>query len=115
MAMGVPGWPELACCTASMDRVRMVLTQSWSIGLAAAAGPRLPGVPVAGAAATALDMVSSRVGGLGQAPGVRGIMITRRPAGGPTKNPFRHDPNEVVEIEPTTCGKIGSTRGARPG
>src|SRR5437588_7474906 len=25
MAMGVPGCPELACCTASMDKVRMVL------------------------------------------------------------------------------------------
>src|SRR5580693_7894750 len=24
-AMGVPGWPELAACTASMDNVRMVL------------------------------------------------------------------------------------------
>src|SRR5664279_4994684 len=28
--MGVPGWPELACCTASIDRVRMVLMQVWS-------------------------------------------------------------------------------------
>src|SRR5580704_19022059 len=26
IAIGVPGWPELACCTASMHRVRMVLT-----------------------------------------------------------------------------------------
>jgi hypothetical protein len=31
MAMGVPGWPELACWTASMDRVRMVLTDSVSM------------------------------------------------------------------------------------
>src|ERR1041384_3926781 len=29
-AIGVPGWPELACCTASMASVRMVLMQSWS-------------------------------------------------------------------------------------
>ena len=28
--MGAPGWPEFACCTASMDNVRMVLMQSWS-------------------------------------------------------------------------------------
>src|SRR4051812_17552581 len=26
-AIGVPGWPELAACTASIDSVRMVLTQ----------------------------------------------------------------------------------------
>src|SRR3954447_13680091 len=25
MATGVPGWPELACCTASIARVRMVV------------------------------------------------------------------------------------------
>ena len=30
MAMGVPGWPELAAWTASIERVRMVLTQSRS-------------------------------------------------------------------------------------
>src|SRR5215469_7840333 len=29
-AIGVPGWPELACCTASIERVRIVLIQSWS-------------------------------------------------------------------------------------
>src|SRR5690242_12097164 len=29
--MGAPGWPELACCTASIESVRMVLMQSWSI------------------------------------------------------------------------------------
>src|SRR5215813_15426230 len=29
-AMGVPGCPDLACCTASMERVRMVLMHSWS-------------------------------------------------------------------------------------
>src|SRR6516164_10419068 len=29
-AIGVPGCPEFACCTASMERVRMVLIQSWS-------------------------------------------------------------------------------------
>src|SRR5262245_48937719 len=28
--MGVPGWPELACWTASMERVRIVLIASWS-------------------------------------------------------------------------------------
>src|SRR5262245_15250670 len=32
MAIGVPGWPELAACTASMDRVRMVLMASRSSG-----------------------------------------------------------------------------------
>lgn len=30
MAIGVPGWPELACCTASIERVRIVLIQVWS-------------------------------------------------------------------------------------
>ena len=29
-AIGVPGWPELAACTASIDSVRMVLMASWS-------------------------------------------------------------------------------------
>ena len=29
--MGVPGWPLLAACTASMDKVRMVLMASASI------------------------------------------------------------------------------------
>src|SRR5258707_8315487 len=34
MAMGVPGWPEFACCTASMESVRMVLTESvWRSGV----------------------------------------------------------------------------------
>src|SRR5262245_17909280 len=28
--MGVPGWPELAAWTASIESVRMVLTESWS-------------------------------------------------------------------------------------
>src|SRR5882762_12011983 len=28
--MGAPGWPELACCTASIESVRIVLIQSWS-------------------------------------------------------------------------------------
>jgi hypothetical protein len=27
---GVPGWPEFACCTASIANVRIVLMQSWS-------------------------------------------------------------------------------------
>src|SRR5579885_3360840 len=31
MAIGVPGWPELARWTASIASVRMVLMQSWSI------------------------------------------------------------------------------------
>ena len=26
----MPGWPELAACTASIDSVRMVLMASWS-------------------------------------------------------------------------------------
>ena len=29
-AMGVPGWPELACCTASIASVRIVLMESKS-------------------------------------------------------------------------------------
>src|SRR5210317_752477 len=29
-AIGVPGWPELAACTASIAKVRIVLMQSWS-------------------------------------------------------------------------------------
>ena len=33
--MGVPGCPELAACTASMESVRIVLMQSISIGVAA--------------------------------------------------------------------------------
>src|SRR5947209_17052448 len=33
MAMGVPGWPELAAWTASMARVRMVLMAVCSTGL----------------------------------------------------------------------------------
>src|SRR4051794_17019190 len=32
MLMGVPGWPDSACCTASMQSVRMVLMASFSIG-----------------------------------------------------------------------------------
>src|SRR5262245_27564845 len=29
-AIGVPGWPEFACCTASIDSVRMQLIDNWS-------------------------------------------------------------------------------------
>src|SRR5215469_2223519 len=29
--IGAPGWPEFACCTASIESVRMVLIQSWSM------------------------------------------------------------------------------------
>src|SRR5215467_7748574 len=29
-AMGVPGWPDFACCTASIDSVRMQLIANWS-------------------------------------------------------------------------------------
>src|SRR5467141_2985525 len=29
-AIGVPGCPDFACCTASIDRVRIVLIDSWS-------------------------------------------------------------------------------------
>src|SRR5262249_1282686 len=29
-AIGVPGWPDFACCTASIDSVRMVLIDNWS-------------------------------------------------------------------------------------
>ena len=32
-AIGVPGWPEFACCTASMDKVRMVFMQTSTIEL----------------------------------------------------------------------------------
>ena len=30
-AIGVPGWPDSACCTASIDKVRIVLMQSAAI------------------------------------------------------------------------------------
>ena len=30
-AIGVPGWPDSACCTASIDSVRIVLMQSSSM------------------------------------------------------------------------------------
>ena len=33
-AMGVPGWPELAAWTASIDSVRIVFMASWPIELA---------------------------------------------------------------------------------
>src|SRR6516164_3226841 len=33
MAIGVPGWPELACWTASIASVRMVLTESVSMSV----------------------------------------------------------------------------------
>src|SRR5574343_1124716 len=29
MPMGAPGWPELACCTASMASARMALAMVW--------------------------------------------------------------------------------------
>src|SRR5262245_30376525 len=29
-AIGVPGWPEFACCTASIESVRMQLIDNWS-------------------------------------------------------------------------------------
>jgi hypothetical protein len=31
--MGDPGWPEFAACTASMQRVRIVLIASFSVGV----------------------------------------------------------------------------------
>ena len=37
-AIGVPGWPEFACCTASMDSVRMVFTQRRSRASTSMAG-----------------------------------------------------------------------------
>src|SRR5690349_5895086 len=37
-AIGVPGWPDLACCTASMDSVRIVLMHSRSSSAAVVAG-----------------------------------------------------------------------------
>jgi hypothetical protein len=39
--MGVPGWPEFAACTASIDRVRIVFTVSWSIGWSVVGAPVL--------------------------------------------------------------------------
>src|SRR4051794_20288078 len=30
MPMGAPGWPELACCTASMDSARIALAICWA-------------------------------------------------------------------------------------
>src|SRR5262249_50411215 len=35
-AMGVPGWPDLAACTASIESVRIVLIQSRSLELSMA-------------------------------------------------------------------------------
>src|SRR5262245_6067690 len=29
-AIGVPGWPDFACCTASIESVRMQLIDNWS-------------------------------------------------------------------------------------
>src|SRR5215469_11059843 len=45
--MGVPGCPDLACCTASMERVRIVLIHSWSAV-----------APVSGSATSVLIIVS---------------------------------------------------------
>src|SRR5262245_45986958 len=38
-AIGVPGCPDFACCTASIDRVRMVLIDSWSSSSLVIASP----------------------------------------------------------------------------
>ena len=40
MAIAVPGWPEFAFCTASIAKVRMVLTQISSIDFAGCCGVR---------------------------------------------------------------------------
>src|SRR6267378_5634922 len=37
-AIGVPGCPDLACCTASMESVRIVLMHSWSIPISDSGG-----------------------------------------------------------------------------
>src|SRR5947209_12464933 len=107
--MGVPGWPELACCTASMDSVRMVLTHSWSMGLATAAGPRLPGafVPEAGAEATALDMVSSR--GCETRPDSKGTGDhDNAPAGGrPNEKTVSPRPQGALSSAPSGRGETG--------
>src|SRR5258708_29378638 len=39
IAIGVPGWPELAFWIASIDSVRIVLMQSWSRSCATAEDP----------------------------------------------------------------------------
>src|SRR5689334_13112134 len=67
MPMGEPGWPELAACTASMQRVRMVLMASVSMG------------------AWALDTVRPVVTGMVVPPSRRGWMWGARPVGGPRR------------------------------
>src|SRR6185436_8561208 len=67
-AIGVPGWPDLARSTASIERVRMVLTDNWSSSAAVRAGATV--VVVIGS--------SSWVGGPGPLPwpggaGVAGV------------------------------------------
>src|SRR2546428_9065587 len=43
MAIAVPGWPEFACWTASIARVRIVLIESWSwFTLSSHQQPHLP-------------------------------------------------------------------------
>src|SRR5436190_12643425 len=63
-AIGVPGWPELAACTASIDSVRMVLMASFSIGV------------------VSVDTVRPAARGMGATPGIgiedRGTRIEER-------------------------------------
>jgi hypothetical protein len=70
-AIGVPGWPELACCTASIDSVRIVLMQRSSIERWCGDEPRVAvGAGAAGGdAATDTRHFAGRldVFGLGQA------------------------------------------------
>src|SRR5207245_11611649 len=43
MAIAVPGWPEFACWTASIARVRIVLIESWTwFTLSSHQQPHLP-------------------------------------------------------------------------
>src|SRR4029077_6468941 len=60
--MGVPGWPELAAWTASIDSVRMVLIASWSSS-ASVMVDFLPRVSITGRLHTATGVrASSAIG-----------------------------------------------------
>src|SRR2546423_13364470 len=86
MAIGMPGWPLLAFCTASIDRVRMVSMQRRSMSTLAGAvvliACKLPLIvrryrPAHGPPRLPLDLEVPRLGGPTARPPRRG----RRPAG----------------------------------
>src|SRR3954453_23994979 len=68
--MGVPGWPEFAFCTPSIDSVRIVLTQSSSSVVASSATEtRTP----QSRGRMAAETVLSEAGGGGKGWGVSGV------------------------------------------